>query len=296
MTAPRKNRWHDQAFTLIEILTAISVLSLLIVLVSQLITHATSITAMGNKHMDADMQARTVMDRMAIDFSHIVKHSDVDYYLKEASSIIQDGNDQIAFYSEVPGYYPSTTSHSPVSLVAYRIVSTPYRLERMGKGLLWNGASTDQTPMRYKPYTIASTWPTATNAATDDDYEDIGPQVFRFEYYYILNGIAKSGTTAATSATTSITPWNSTHTEVNGLKDVGAIVVTIAVIDEKSRKLVSEAQLQSLIGTMDNFPTTKAENLVTQWQNAIDSSSLPRAAISGVRIYTRTFPITPYFE
>lgn len=269
---------------------------MLIVLVSQLITHAASIITMGNKHIDADRQSRTVLDRMAIDFSRIVKSSNVDCYLKEGSSLIQEGNDQIAFYSEVPGYYPSTTFHSPVSLVAYRIVSAPYRLERMGKGLLWNGASTDQTPMLYKPYTIASTWPTATNAATDDDYEDIGPQVFRFEYYYILNGIAASGTTAAVSATTSITPWNGNHTEVNGLRDVGAIVVTIAVIDETSRKLVSEAQLQSLIDTMDNFPTTKAENLVTQWQNAIGSSSLPKAAISGVRIYTRTFPITPYFE
>ena len=33
------------------------------------------------------------------------------------------GNDQIAFYSAVPGYYPPTGSQSPVSLVAYRVNS-----------------------------------------------------------------------------------------------------------------------------------------------------------------------------
>src|SRR5207249_2617569 len=85
-----------------------------------------SITTLGHKQMDADSQARQVLDRMAIDFAQMVKRSDVDYYVKSSAtsplrSVPQAGNDQIAFYSGVPGYYPTTGSQSPVSLVAYRV-------------------------------------------------------------------------------------------------------------------------------------------------------------------------------
>ena len=76
--------------------------------------------------MDADSQARQLLDRMAVDFAQMVKRSDVDYYVKSSAAsplrhVLQPGNDQIAFYSAVPGYYPPTGSQSPVSLVAYRV-------------------------------------------------------------------------------------------------------------------------------------------------------------------------------
>src|SRR5439155_8456886 len=62
-------------------------------------------------------------------------------------------SDQIAFYSQVPAYNPdpatySSTKQSPISLIAYRVnegnaTNNPAygRLERMSKGLLWNGVS-----------------------------------------------------------------------------------------------------------------------------------------------------------
>ena len=102
------------------------------------------------------------------------------------------GNDQIAFYSAVPGYYPPTGLQSPVSLVAYRINSASgtaafHKMERLGKGLVWNGVSLTDTPVVFMPLTISATWPAATSSsASDPDYEVIGPQVFRFEYCYLL--------------------------------------------------------------------------------------------------------------
>ena len=53
--------------------------------------------------MDADSQARQLLDRMAIDFDQMLKRSDISYYVKTGST--QPGNDQIAFFSAVPGYY-----------------------------------------------------------------------------------------------------------------------------------------------------------------------------------------------
>ena len=73
---------------------------------------------------------------------------------------MEQGSDQIAFYSQVPGYYPSATAaeQSPISLVAYRVNegsngSDRYgRLERMAKGLRWNGV--DNTTNNSATYPI----------------------------------------------------------------------------------------------------------------------------------------------
>ena len=184
--------------------------------------------------MDADAQTRQVLDRMAIDFAQMVKRSDVDYYLslrgllldahsvrsrRAVRNLLQPGNDTIAFYSTVPGYYPSSGSQSPVSLVAYRVnsdsTSSAYnKMERMGKGLVWNAVSPTRHSCRvFMPIPIASPLPIAElpdptpsptptpawprlpaprNPTPDSEVEVIGPQVFRFEYYYLLKGQTES--------------------------------------------------------------------------------------------------------
>src|SRR5438270_4952680 len=146
------------AFSLIEVLVAVSVVAILVVLLGQLIGHATTVTRTGSKHIDTDTQARVVLDRMAVDVAKMLKRTDVDYYLKGSGGYTghgnghayghkvssgQQGSDQIAFFSQSMGYYP-TSGGSPISLVAYRINSLPaspayLKLERMGKGLLCNG-------------------------------------------------------------------------------------------------------------------------------------------------------------
>src|SRR5437016_4486915 len=145
----------SRAFTLAELLVAIAILALLVVLSTQLLNSAASITTLGHKQMDSDSQARQLLDRMAVDFAQMVKRSDVDFFGKGTTAPnsvggVMSGNDQIAFYSGVPGYYPSTGSQSPVSLVSYRInsnsTSSSYnKLERMGKGLVWSGVSSTDT-------------------------------------------------------------------------------------------------------------------------------------------------------
>ena len=285
MTAFSQNalsRHHSNAFTLVELLVSVSVLTLLILLVSQLVNSATMATTSSNKHMDADGQARLLLDRMGMDFSRMVKRGDVDYFLKINGATPQAGNDQIAFFSEVPGY--SSGSPSPVSLVAYRVNSN-FQIERLGKGLLWNGASHTETPMVFLPSTIAATWPAAADATTaDSDYEIIGPQVFRFEYYYFL----KNGACSAN-------PWDaSASTGVNGFRDVAAIAVTIAVIDPKSRGLAGNSQLATLAGQMEDFTNgMKPGALEAQWQDKINASTIPHLATSSVRVYSRFFHLAP---
>ena len=278
------------AFTIAELLVSIAVLVVLVFLIGRLFSSASAITASGNKRMDMDAQLRPLFDRMAVDFSQMVKRSDVDYYLKSPSTK-QTGNDQLAFYSTVSGYYPSAGSQSPISVVGYRINSTSgstsfNRFERMSKGLVWNGVSSTDTPIVFLPLTISATWPPATNGNSDPDYELIAPYVFRFEYYYLL----KNGNL-------SDRPWDTSagHTTVSGMQDVAAMSICLATIDSKSRVLISDSQLTKLIGRLSDFSTPMATgDLLSQWQTALDGTTdMPRSAVSAVRIYERYFYLLP---
>src|SRR4029077_18885175 len=167
----RLARQRDPAggFTPAAILVFVGVLGLLIVFSAQLFKSAATVTTLGNKQMDADSQARQLLDRMAVDFAQMVKRSDVDYYVKSSAAsplrrVLQPGNDQIAFYSAVPGYYPPTGSQSPVCLVVYRLNSTSTlssynKMQRLGKGLVWSAVSTTDTPVVFIPIPVASPIP-----------------------------------------------------------------------------------------------------------------------------------------
>jgi competence protein ComGC len=282
---PLKQRGCSRGFTLAELLVSVFVVTLIIFMVGQLMTSATAITRTGSKHIDTDTQARVVFDRLALDFAQMLKRTDVDYYIKQRAGYKGHGNghgwghgkngdlgsDQIAFFSQVPGYYPDgyvSGKQSPISLIAYRVnesnSSNPAygRLERMAKGLVWNAI--DNNPNSNSPYPIVfapgqvtatpnptgpwgGPWSAAINndnnqnRSSDPDYEVIGPGVFRFEYYYLLkNGWVTDW------------PWDRRDQEFQdqvtisspqqiGFSQVEAIGVAIAVIDPAGRALIQAA-------------------------------------------------------
>ena len=282
------------AFTLAEMLVAMSVLTLLVLSLTQLVNHTASITTLGNKRMDAESEIRPLFQRMALDFAQLVKRSDVSFYLKTATTPMA-GNDLLGFYSTVQGYYPTTPS--PVSVVAYRVNSDPSNLvarnslERMGKGLDWNGASPASFPVVFLPLTIDGTWPSVASSSIYDDpdpgrrtYEIIGPHVFRFEYHYLER---QTGNLVAYPA-----GW--TSLSAVAVRDVAAIVVTIAIIDPTSRVLISNSEIAALGARLPDYASGWGPGeLRSQWQAALDATTnLPRPALSSIRLYERTFPVS----
>jgi hypothetical protein len=283
----QKQRERVSAFTLAELLVTVGVLALLFFFASQLLKSAATVTTLGHKQMDSDSQARQLLDRMAVDFTQMIKRSDVNYYWKGGAGGSQAGNDQMAFYCAVPGYYSTTTSttQSPISLIAYRI-NAQNKAERLGKGLLWNGVSLSEAPLVF--------WQ-AIAAPTDTDYttwgETVAPQVFRFEYCYLR-----------TDGTLSTTPPS--------ISSMAAIIVDVAVIDPKSKVILTGAQLAqfSTPGDTQHFLVDYASGMApgqlrTQWQNKLNGiinpnspdfdSSMPRSAVSGIRLYERFFYLSP---
>ena len=331
----------QRAFTLMELLISIAIITLLIFMVAQVLSSATGVTRTGSKHIDTDTEARTVFDRMAADFRQMLKRTDVDYYLKGPVNYTghgnghaygrrvptgQQGSDQIAFFSQVLAYTGSASqgTGSPLSLVAYRVNglsggASYLQLERMGKRLIWNsppqsGNSPNRPiPMFFLPATMTAVVPDAVNSSGDtlSVYEVIGPNVFRFEYYYLLK----------TGLVTDI-PWNRdssanwpvhTSTAGIGLGDVQAIGVTIAVVDPAGRALINAASPNSLFdlgSDMADFKTAPGrgvggnrtftdlvyswnQTLVTEIANgqASTGSPIPPEAGKAIRIYNRLFDL-----
>jgi hypothetical protein len=355
-------------FTIAELLVSIVVVVIITLIASQVTTSATAIARTGHKHFDTDTQARVVLDRMALDFAQMVKRTDVDYYIKQPNKYNGHGNghgcgqgkngdkgsDQIAFYSQVPGYYPSATAaeQSPISLVAYRVNegsngSDRYgRLERMAKGLRWNGVdnttnnsatypivfATGQFPSSTQgncPY-AGTTGPWAAKSpgwsaaicndngqwSQDNDYEVLGPGVFRFEYYYLLkNGRVTDWPWDRFDYPTQLTIYNPL---LLGLTQIRAIAVSIAVIDPASRALIQQAaaanptaygDILDLGAELPDFKNSCGRgngqraigSLELQWKGVLDSvaqtgqtpqgKKIPPEAAKAIRVYNRYFDL-----
>lgn len=99
-----------------------------------------------------------------------------------------------------------------------------------------------------------------------------------------------------TNGTSSASTWVS-----NGMADVTAIVVAIAVLDSNSRKIVTSTELASAVTNLTDFPdqtpTADVDLMATTWQKALYKTSPTFAAITGlpvqdagqIRIYQRYF-------
>lgn len=157
-----------RAFTLVEVLVATSVLTLMVLMITALLDSASLTVLASGHHLAADDQAREVFDRMQVDFARMLKRNDV-YFSFTKDPVAGNYNDQLTFNTETPGYFPNGTSsanESNSSLVSYQIpVSTQLpstapgqamanNLCRLCQGNLWTNISF--TPTVTPTYTISN--------------------------------------------------------------------------------------------------------------------------------------------
>jgi type II secretory pathway pseudopilin PulG len=292
-------RWPQfAAFTLMEVLFSIVLLSLLIALVARIMSSATLATSQSAKQMDSNSQVRIVFERMASDFAGIVRRQDVDYVFAK-----QNGNDTMYFFSEAAKYFDTSvadSAKSSVSLVGYRINSS-FQLERLSRGLTWDGQvapspspgsmvfltpSGTSTPVTGS--TIPGNWAAAVGTGpgysngSGADYHVIGDQVYRLEISFL-----QSDGTISTSVTS-----------YNGLQNVSAVIVALGMLDTTSRVIVAPGgQITSPVGIpmVNALPDSVDGTAPLQtWKasNYLTTSGIPQQAASQLRIYERTFYIS----
>lgn len=297
--SPTQDQFKASGFTVVEMLVSMAILIMLLAMVTVMINSASRMTVDGGKHMDADSQARLIFDRMAIDIARMVKRADVDYWFQQ-----NKGNDAMAFYSESTGYSPAGTSGGQVgsaSLVGYMITPDPAKppqLMRLSKALVWNGVTAaGATPMVFGTSAagagklLTSNWPQIADG-TDPDYQVIADQVYRLEFNFLLKPYTDASGKLQASII-SVTPWDArqSHTALNGMGDVSAIMVALGILDNTSRKIVESTQYAGMIKALPE--ASGSSSILQTWNSSnylsVTQGLIPKASAAQVRTYQRCF-------
>jgi prepilin-type N-terminal cleavage/methylation domain-containing protein len=296
----------SQAFTLVELLVSMAVLVLLVAVVVGMVSGVSRTTVGSRRRLNADDEARRVLDLMGNDFARMFKRADADSLFVPlagsgtvaSSGYIQGGNDKFFFYSDSPAYYDATAQANPpnnpratAGLIGFRINNVAsatntsrWQLERLGKGLTWDGvvnaggAAPSPGAVVLLTYPLASPTPSPVSATpTPAPYPSPSP----YPASTLAGNSTSPGNWGGAANTTigsnpmyddgadadyqvispsvfrleycfllksAIKPYYSfslTHDQTKGFKDVAAIVVAIALLDPSARLLLPPAAGQA---------------------------------------------------
>jgi prepilin-type N-terminal cleavage/methylation domain-containing protein len=278
------------AFTLIEVLVATSVLTLMMLMITALMNSASLTVSSSGRHLAADDQARQVFDRMQVDFARMVRRNDVYFNFNKPAT----GNDSFTFYTEMPGYFSNNTSsakQSNTSLVSYQIPVTSQlnsqtlflanNLCRLGQGNQW-------TEIAFTP--TANPNPSITGA------DLLSNSIFRLETAFLY----RTGDTSLQISSTPPTPGS-------GIQNLEAVVVALGVLDTDSQKIVPSGEYPTLVAALAKYTGSQSISLTSStaltapsidpilstWRTAISASNfattagIPASAARQVRVYQR---------
>ncbi len=304
-----------RSFTLVELLTAIAVLSILLLFCLSMIGSVSYVADTSERKGDIDTEARQVLDRIGLDIAGMLIRPDVDqfYYLDPTT-----GSDKMFFYSHVTGYFNSdmdASTNNAVTLVGYRINTADNPngqpvLERLAQGLMWDGAGGGLQYLTFQPQTSATAAPvllggTITNQWTSvvgdtgdatpnpSYYDTIGSQVFRVGICFQLSNGSFSRYPGFT---------NSAPLYPGSITNTVTVVVAIAALDTQSRQLVPAGSWQNLMTTAlpinaSQLADTPPVLMDAQWNAALTKSGFPQSVgipdvvASHIKVYQRSYPL-----
>ncbi len=249
----------ESGFTLIEILVASAVLTLLVALLAATFSHFAEVTSTSGKRLETSNQIRTVFDRMAFDLRSSIRNAGMAIAFlknKQATGGTATANDAICF------------------LVDARTTSPQSRFARVGYEVSDETFSPEGTPPTSLMRCVEPFYWTdnAANSAltSNADRQVFGRGVFRFE----LSFIRTDGGIVADP------PANSS--------DISAVVCTTASLDESTFSKLTAGQ-RSQLGSA--LPDSVNGSLPLAAWARISFSGLPVPVVQHVRFNQRVFKL-----
>ena len=310
-----------------------TVLLLLTLALAGIISGVSRTSTLDRRHLEADNEARRVFDRMASDFARMFKRPDADniFAAIPGTDSTHGANDKMFFYSEAPTYFDASAQSSPAplqgttGLIGYRVSNAtsnsthPWQLERLGKGLSWDGQasapapggvvfltypaaspSPAATPTPFPASTLVGHWPATIGsvAASYDDgsdptyYHVLSSYVFRLEFCFALKN-----QTATSQFITSVG-------QGKGFSNVSAIVVAIAILDPQGRAVLPSTasgqppdlgKFAAALPDADFTTSPPGKLMAGVWNGKLQdgtfatAASVPQTLAAQVRVYQRYF-------
>ena len=278
----------QQGFTLLELLAAMAILTLVLIFFTEVIRNVSNVTGTGRQRLDVDASARIALDVMADDLAKQVKRRDVDFLVSK-----NVGNDEFYFYSEAPALSGSGSADTAAP-IGYKVTtgtSGTRGLQRIGEGLLLTtGSGVASYPSRLRDY-ISSIPSTAI--------QPLCKEVIRMEVEFMKNDgtflaalptRSDSGEPAYSYVTASGTLGQIAANQVPDWGNIRAMVVTIVCIDREKQALLSESDLENITNTFVDAANGATSSIASAWSTVAETTHFPKIG-GAVRVYRRFFPI-----
>lgn len=282
-------------FTVVEVLVATAVLALVLVLFTQIVSNVVSVTSAGRARLDADGAARTTLDRLAADLQTRVNREDAEMLVVKSA-----GNDQLFFLGEGPAVSSANATDS-LALIGYGISLTggSTSLQRFARKIAPNDP-VPFLPQRLVPPTISP-----------DDVVDVADNVLRFELEFLLpdgsltNSLPTRATTGRGDYVTTGSngaPLRVDAATVASLRDVTAIVATVATIDPEARERVSPEEWTRFLASLESTLPDAASSTTPGQRDTSGTGTWSDLAMRGIpgapggignrlRVSTRIIPL-----
>jgi len=220
----RSRRAPRYAFTLVEVLVAMAVLSILVLILGQVMLVTGQAISLNSKRLDATGQVREFFDRLGADLEAKPQRSDLTNMFTSQPG---NDNDTLQFYSAVGGYN-STADSVPrqLSLIKYMVAKNPSIPSDGALGLVRQADQADWNGSQMAPVFGNGKPPPAVAASPDTDTDLLAPGIIRMEFCYV----SASGTSAG-NAYTLKQPAGSY-----------SLVVAVAAMDEQNRALLQKLE------------------------------------------------------
>lgn len=270
MHSPRNNS-RAAAFTLLEMMCAIAVLSVLCVLLLSILGGASSAIQSGGRRQEATSEARSVFGCLGADLAGQIRRPDISFgYAPADATADTTGNDELTFYTAAT----ALDGDRGTSLVTYRLDGFG-NLERGTAGLSWSGSA----PKFLAEGEIGQIRNYLAKIPSAN-FQVLSSRILRFEVSFLVRDSTK----------VTIEP----QPPVNS-SDLLALVVAIAVLDEESQAKIDESAFPKIASLLPD--PASGEEAVDVWLRELNDSSfaqragLPQAAVSQIRIQQRYFPL-----
>lgn len=249
-------------FTLIELLVTISLLSVVLLLATQVVQSARTSIRLSESRSNADAVARRVFSQVDQDLSGILIRPDARIEFETRA-----GDDRIAFLTARRGYSTGGVGERGVSLVGY--LHDGKDLLRGSRGHQFN--DTAANALNLEP---SAAFP----AITTDNQQSLSGQVLRFEVEYLIKGA--NGVTIETNAP-------KTSESLRGL------IVSLVALDPLGMRTLDDSRRRALAGEFAD--ATAGGGTLERWNDRRDQlgrdglPGIPRDVLQSIRCYQRTF-------
>ncbi|MFQ3670539.1 MAG: hypothetical protein SNJ84_03685 [Verrucomicrobiia bacterium] len=274
---------------MIEVLLSVTVLMILTLFLTLVFNAMQATSSFWGRRIDAETQARRVLDRLGDDVARMVFRPDVDLALTLAP-----GDDAMRFFSQVEGHAAAGASGPSrgISVVEYR-TNVKGQLERGARSLQFDQlvfAPLDREPSPDFPVALVD-GPTNSVPPLENTYFDLlGDQILRFEIGFLLAGGASGQLPRLAAQLPAETKT----------KDILAVIVAVATLDTSARVPLSAEKIAALAAALPDYTEAHAnagQDILAVWSSILRNGDLtaipgiPKTSAQSVRVFQRYYSL-----